>query len=110
MPEILQNPAWYHNNGILTDYNDTYQRFLGEFPAGVEMVGGYDDFKTELPEVRKALTDIYKFWIREADIDGFLPAMDLLKMTRARRSAHQESKTHRVSRRRSGREASYESW
>lgn len=46
----------FHFNG-----NSTYTREYANL----------DDLNTENPQVIQALIDVYKFWIREADVDGF---------------------------------------
>ncbi|MGB0647283.1 MAG: alpha-amylase family glycosyl hydrolase, partial [Bradymonadia bacterium] len=43
----------------------------GDFP------GGLKDLKTTDPRVRKALIDVFKYWIEEVDLDGF--RIDTLK-------------------------------
>ena len=47
------------------------QEMLGDFP------GGLKDLRTELPEVRAALTRAFQYWIQAADFDGF--RIDTLK-------------------------------
>lgn len=47
------------------------QEMEGDFP------GGLKDLRTELPEVREALTDVFAYWIEMADFDGF--RIDTLK-------------------------------
>ncbi|MFT5993204.1 MAG: alpha-amylase, partial [Bradymonadia bacterium] len=41
------------------------QEVTGDFP------GGLKDLRTDLPEVREALIDVFTYWIDEIDIDGF---------------------------------------
>ena len=41
------------------------QEVTGDFP------GGLKDLRTDLPEVRQALIDVFAYWIEAIDIDGF---------------------------------------
>jgi len=96
MPEEFQNENWYNRKGRVTvwgreiaacqmagHWDDTcnssdwwgncapcweyvrLQEVEGDFP------GGLKDLNTKLPEVQKALTEVFKFWMEEADFDGF---------------------------------------
>ncbi len=96
-PPEFANDDWYHKMGRVTVWgrekqacfdagritaaerdSDAYwgalaachdyvrmQEMLGDFP------GGLKDIKTELPEVRQALIDVYATWIEQAGFDGF---------------------------------------
>lgn len=59
----FDNLNWYHNNGRIDQFIDPNQ-ILGE-------LSGLDDLKTELPEVRDALTASYEQMILKTDCDGF---------------------------------------
>jgi glycosidase len=54
----------YHNFGAITNWDDPEQKRLGDF-------GGLDDLKTESPEVRDALVEIYRDWVIYGGVDGF---------------------------------------
>ncbi|WP_168210446.1 alpha-amylase family glycosyl hydrolase [Persicimonas caeni] len=71
MPEEFQNPDWYYRKGRVWDWNQRDQVLTGDFP------GGLKDLKTTHPDVRKALIDVYSYWIGVADFDGF--RIDTLK-------------------------------
>ena len=61
------NPAitnLFHNNGLIQNFNDTNQVVFGE-------LSGLDDFKTESPYVRNAMTQIYEYWIGTVGFDAF---------------------------------------
>src|SRR5207248_2477826 len=68
LPVEFQNLDWFHHHGDIDrwdDYDATPCHTLtGDFRQ-------LDDFKTELPEVREAMSRIYKWWIGTTDIDGF---------------------------------------
>lgn len=70
-PEVFRNPAWYNRRGRVYDWNQWEQVVYGDFP------GGLKDLKTTHPDVRRALTDAYGYWIGAADLDGF--RIDTLK-------------------------------
>ena len=63
-----KNPSWlndltmYHNRGNTTFVGEDSQ--YGDF-------FGLDDLFTERPEVVDGMVDIYDFWVKEAQIDGF---------------------------------------
>ncbi|MGC4114216.1 MAG: alpha-amylase family glycosyl hydrolase [Myxococcales bacterium] len=68
MPEVFQNPTWYHRRGRVVDpagWSDLEQVEKGDFP------GGLKDLFTEKQEVRDALFEAYAKWIENADFDGF---------------------------------------
>ncbi len=65
MPVEFQNPNWYHRRGRVTDWNNQEQVMYGDFP------GGLKDLKTEDPNVRKKLIEVFSYWIENFDIDGF---------------------------------------
>ncbi|MBU1238800.1 alpha-amylase [Myxococcota bacterium] len=89
-PSMFHNDSWYHRRGRVTVWGreqescddrgltggpNTYgtdcynyireQEVYGDFP------GGLKDIATEKPEVRAALIEVFKYWIRVADFDGF---------------------------------------
>jgi alpha-amylase len=70
-PAEFQNPDWYNRMGRVYDWNVWDQVVLGDFP------GGLKDVKTTLPEVRRAMVDVFSYWIEATDIDGF--RIDTLK-------------------------------
>ncbi len=70
-PREFQNPDWYNRKGRVWDWNQRDQVLTGDFP------GGLKDLKTTNPDVRKALIDVYSWWIGVADFDGF--RIDTLK-------------------------------
>ena len=53
----------FHNNGAIQTYVDPNQ-ILGE-------LSGLDDLRTETTHVRTNMVNIYKYWIEQADFDGF---------------------------------------
>ncbi len=54
----------FHNHGLIHEYKDPREVELGE-------LSGLDDFQTENPYVREAMTAIYQYWITQAGFDGF---------------------------------------
>ncbi len=70
-PPEFANEAWYNRRGRVTNWGDFDQVTYGDFP------GGLKDLRTELPEVREALVDVYAYWIEAANLDGF--RIDTLK-------------------------------
>ncbi|MBW2732759.1 MAG: alpha-amylase [Deltaproteobacteria bacterium] len=93
-PQIFQNPTWYNKKGRITVWENTpvlggsycpvapennielceyirRQETLGDFP------GGLKDLKTDDAKVRKALIDVFEYWIEVGDFDGF--RIDTLK-------------------------------
>ena len=71
MPEVFQNPEWYHRKGKVTNWADREQVLTADFP------GGLKDLFTERPDVRQALIQVFSYWIDQADFDGF--RIDTLK-------------------------------
>jgi glycosidase len=61
-PAWLNDPTMYHNRGNST--------FTGENSLHGEHTG-LDDLFTERPEVVAGLTEIYRTWVEDFDIDGF---------------------------------------
>lgn len=87
-PAEFANPEWYWRRGRVTVWGDEagvcrsagidpdnnwdacfdyvrQQEVTGDFP------GGLKDLRTDLPEVRQALIDVFTYWIDEIDLDGF---------------------------------------
>ncbi len=64
-PAEFHNIDWYNRRGRVTDWNVTEQVVKGDFP------GGLKDLDTSNPEVVAALIDVFGYWIRETNIDGF---------------------------------------
>ncbi len=64
-PPEFQNDTWYNRKGRIVTWNSPYQVVKGDFP------GGLKDLNTAKPEVQAALIDVYKYWIKAIDIDGF---------------------------------------
>jgi len=62
VPEWLNDVTAYHNRGDTTFAGENSQ--YGDF-------FGLDDLFTEQPRVVDGMTDIYKTWVRDFDIDGF---------------------------------------
>jgi glycosidase len=61
-PDFLNNINNYHNVGDSTFEGES--ALVGDF-------FGLDDLATEKPEVMKGFIDIWSYWIKEFDIDGF---------------------------------------
>ena len=64
-PEEFQNMDWYFRRGRVTNWDDREQVLTGDFPGGLKAL------KTTHPDVRRALIDVYSYWIGVADFDGF---------------------------------------
>jgi glycosidase len=64
-PPEFGNPEWYNRRGRVTDWNQFDQVVYGDFP------GGLKDLNTANPEVLAALTDVFKYWITQTNIDGY---------------------------------------
>lgn len=62
--EQRDSDAWWGGMPACRDYV-RMQEVLGDFP------GGLKDIRTELPEVRRAMIDVYADWIARAGFDGF---------------------------------------
>jgi len=63
-PPPFNRLDWFHDRGQVGDWNDPIQSVIGQFYT-------LNDLKTELPEVRVALTDAFKKFIEQTDCDGF---------------------------------------
>lgn len=63
-PPPFNNLNWYHNRGRIENWNDPTQSVIGQFFT-------LSDLRTELPEVRAALLQVYQKLIRETNCDGF---------------------------------------
>lgn len=63
-PPPFNNLNWYHDRGRIEKWEDPVQAVVGQFYT-------LSDLRTELPEVRVALIDVYRKFIRETDCDGF---------------------------------------
>jgi glycosidase len=70
-PPWFRNADWYNRKGRVTDWNVFDQVVTADFP------GGLKDLKTSHPDVRRALIDVFQWWIRVSNIDGF--RIDTLK-------------------------------
>ncbi len=74
MPELNREPPqpiefwnddWYNRMGRVTDWSYLDQVVTGDFP------GGLKDLRTENPNVRRALIDVFSDWITKTNIDGY---------------------------------------
>lgn len=63
-PPPFNRLDWLHDRGQVGDWNDPIESVIGQFYT-------LNDLKTELPEVRTALTDTFKKFIEQTDCDGF---------------------------------------
>jgi glycosidase len=63
-PDWLNNPIYYHNRGDFASAGIGEKALYGDFFV-------LDDLFTEHPVVVRGMTDIYKAWVRDFDIDGF---------------------------------------
>ncbi len=70
-PPEFWNDDWYNRRGRVDNWGDFEQVVYGDFP------GGLKDLKTENPDVRQALIDVFTYWIDTANLDGF--RIDTLK-------------------------------
>ncbi|MFN7143390.1 MAG: alpha-amylase family glycosyl hydrolase [Myxococcota bacterium] len=70
-PPEFANEDWYNKRGRVTDWSNFEQVVYGDFP------GGLKDLKTEHPDVRAALIDVFSYWIEAVNLDGF--RIDTLK-------------------------------
>ena len=79
-PVGFQNPDWYNRKGRVTVWENeaaasfSYRRdqeIKGDFP------GGLKDLATHRADVRKALVEVFAYWINEVGFDGF--RIDTLK-------------------------------
>jgi len=64
-PPEFKNDEWYNRMGRITTWDSRFMTIKGDFP------GGLKDLDTTRADVRKALIDVYKYWITALDIDGF---------------------------------------
>jgi len=64
-PPPFDKLTHFHNHGAIGNNWYDPPQILGEFP------GGLDDLKTETEYVRTSMVDIYKYWIEQANLDGF---------------------------------------
>lgn len=64
-PPIFQRRDAYNLRGRVINWNDREQVVYGDFP------GGLKDLRTENPEVRDALIQVYSDWVLKLDLDGF---------------------------------------
>lgn len=76
LPVELQNPAYYHRRGQIRD--DGWDRYpetqWGDF---FTLKGFNNDEDPAGIELQKVIIDCHKYWVREADIDGY--RMDAVK-------------------------------
>ncbi len=59
----FNNPAWYHHNGDITDWNDEWQVQNAD-------LGGLDDVDHSNSDARAAIKDVYKMWVDDTGVDG----------------------------------------
>ena len=81
-PEKFANPKWYNKKGRITIWRTPeedlqvpemddmtkwvfYQEMKGDFP------GGLKDLNTMNPDVQEALIEVFSYWIKEINLDGF---------------------------------------
>ncbi len=94
MPAVFQDPEFYHRKGRITvwenkpplgqppcqtapDNNPELCEYVRQQEQDGDFPGGLKDLATEKPEVRRALTRVYQYWIEVGDFDGF--RIDTLK-------------------------------
>lgn len=63
-PAPFDKLSAFHNHGNIHNFHDRKELELGWFH-------GLNDIKTEDVKIQNALIDIYKWWIRKTDCDGF---------------------------------------
>lgn len=63
-PTPFNNLNWFHDRGAIGDWSHPVERVVGQFFT-------LSDLRTELPEARAALIEVYQRLIRETDCDGF---------------------------------------
>jgi glycosidase len=63
-PDWLNNPIYYHNRGDFASAGIGEKALYGDFFV-------LDDLFTEHPRVVEGMTEIYRTWVRDYDIDGF---------------------------------------
>ena len=59
----FNNPAWYHHNGDIDDWNNENQVLNYD-------LGGLDDLDQSNPDARKAIEDAYYQWVHDTGADG----------------------------------------
>jgi glycosidase len=64
-PTELAKDEHFTRMGKIRDWNDSGQSRRGDFPPN------YRHVATDRPETRQLMIDIAKYWMKEADIDGF---------------------------------------
>ncbi len=64
-PSELAKDEHFTRMGKIRDWNDSGQSRRGDFPPN------YRHVATDRPETRRLMIDIAKYWMKEADIDGF---------------------------------------
>ncbi|MDF0593558.1 alpha-amylase family glycosyl hydrolase [Methanotrichaceae archaeon M04Ac] len=64
LPREFENPEWYRRKGEIRNWDAFPETRDGDFLS-------LKDLDTSNKEVLKALIDVYKHWIAEADIDGY---------------------------------------
>jgi alpha-amylase len=64
-PAVFHNDDWYNRRGRVTSWAVSEQVVKGDFP------GGLKDLDTSNPDVTAALIDVFGYWIRETNIDGY---------------------------------------
>jgi glycosidase len=64
MPLEFENPQWYRRKGEIRNWDAFPETRDGDFFS-------LKDLDTSNKDVLKALIDVYKHWIAEADIDGY---------------------------------------
>lgn len=64
-PTDLRNPKHFTRRGVIDNWNDRKQAVNGDFPPN------YRHYASDNKETADALIQIAKWWIQEADIDGF---------------------------------------
>ena len=64
LPGEFENPEWYRRKGEIRNWDAFPETRDGDFLS-------LKDLDTSNREVLKALIDVYKHWIAEADVDGY---------------------------------------
>lgn len=59
----FNNPAWFHHNGDIVDWNDENQVLNYD-------LGGLDDLDQGNAEARQAIKDVYRNWVVDTGADG----------------------------------------
>jgi alpha-amylase len=68
IPTELRNPDWYHRRGQIQNYDTSPENQLGDI-VGLKDYANDDDAIGS--QVVNTLIQVYCYWIREADVDGF---------------------------------------